>query len=90
MADNPYLCQVEVRFAGSPPASQVARALGVSHVEAGCLTLRCLVRGSFQPFLEALRGHEVLALTSFPVVAEHQAPAPDRSNTPDHAARHGS
>jgi hypothetical protein len=26
--------------------------------------LRCTVNGSFQPFLEALRGHEVIGLKS--------------------------
>jgi hypothetical protein len=26
--------------------------------------LRCIVTGSFQPFLEALRGHEVISLSS--------------------------
>jgi len=28
--------------------------------------LRCLVWGSFQPFLEALHGYEVISLTSMP------------------------
>ncbi len=28
--------------------------------------IRCVARGSFQPFLEALRGHEVVSLTSMP------------------------
>ncbi len=53
-------------FVGRPPARQVARAQGVSDVEVdGCL-LRCLVHGSFQPFLEALRGYEVINITSIP------------------------
>ena len=56
--------RVEVSFVGSPPAHQVKRASGVSEVETDGATLRCLVYGSFQPFLEALRGHEVLSLTS--------------------------
>jgi hypothetical protein len=30
--------------------------------------LTCLVSGSFQPFLEALRGFEVLNITSIPTV----------------------
>jgi hypothetical protein len=38
----------------------------VSDVAIDHSTLRCLVRGSFQPFLEALRGHEVISLTSTP------------------------
>jgi hypothetical protein len=29
--------------------------------------LRCLVNGSVQPFLEALRGYEVIGLTSTPM-----------------------
>jgi hypothetical protein len=49
---------------GAPPTLQVARASGVSEVEADGPVLRCLVCGSFQPFLEALRGYEVISLTS--------------------------
>ncbi|TMF11954.1 MAG: hypothetical protein E6I37_08015 [Chloroflexi bacterium] len=55
---------VEVSFVGTPPAQQVMRASGVSQVEIHGTTLRCLVCGSFQPFLEALRGHEVIKLRS--------------------------
>src|SRR5205807_5665679 len=40
-----------------------ARA-GVSEVEAEGNTLRCVVCGSFQPLLEALRGAEVLNITT--------------------------
>jgi hypothetical protein len=56
--------RVEVRFAGVPPANQVERAPGVSDVETDGAVLRCSVCGSFQPFLEALRGYEVISLTS--------------------------
>ena len=56
--------RVEVSFVGAPPAQQVKRASGVSEVEIDGATLRCLVYGSFQPFLEALRGHEVITLKS--------------------------
>jgi hypothetical protein len=56
--------RVEVCFVGAPPVRQVALAAGVSQVEVDGPTLRCLVCGSFQPFLEALRGHEVIGLTS--------------------------
>lgn len=49
---------------GAPPAQRVERALGVSHVEVDGRILRCTVFGSFQPFLEALRGHEVISLES--------------------------
>ena len=56
--------RVEVTLVGTPPARQVARASGVTEVEVDGCQLRCLVCGSFQPFLEALRGYEVLSLTS--------------------------
>jgi hypothetical protein len=62
--------QVEVRFVGSPPARQIARASGVSDVEVNGSRLRCVVCGSFQPFLEALRGYEVIGLTSTPTSNE--------------------
>jgi hypothetical protein len=35
-------------------------------VETDGPVLRCLVCGSFQPFLEALRGHEVVRFDSAP------------------------
>jgi hypothetical protein len=35
-------------------------------VEVDDRRLRCLVRGSFQPLLEALRGYEVIGFTSIP------------------------
>jgi hypothetical protein len=38
----------------------------VSDVEVDGRLLRCLVHGSFQPFLEALRGYEVINITSIP------------------------
>jgi hypothetical protein len=58
--------RVELTFVGQPPARQIARASGVTDVEVdGCL-LRCVVQGSFQPFLEAVRGYEVISLTSIP------------------------
>jgi hypothetical protein len=65
--------RVEVSFVGVPPAQQVERASGVSDVEVDGPILRCLVCGSFQPFLEALRGHEVVSLSAAPVAA----PAPE-------------
>jgi hypothetical protein len=58
--------RVEVTFVGSPPTRQVERASGVFDVEVDAHTLRCVVSGSFQPFLEALPGHEVIGLTSIP------------------------
>ena len=58
---------VEVSFVGAPPSREVERASGVSEVEVIGPVLRCIVSGSFQPFIEALRGHEVLSLTSTPL-----------------------
>jgi hypothetical protein len=58
--------RVEATFVGRPPARQIARASGVTDVKVeGCL-LRCVVHGSFQPLLEAVRGYEVINLTSTP------------------------
>ena len=62
--------RVEVTFVGVPPTRQVARASGVSGLEIDGRVLRCTVIGSFQPFLEALRGHEVISLKSAPVHEE--------------------
>jgi hypothetical protein len=64
MTEELSLHRVEVRFVGAPPAQQIQRASGVSEVEVDGVLLRCLVCGSFQPFLEALRGHEVISLRS--------------------------
>lgn len=67
--------RLEVTFVGSPPALQVERASGVTEVEVDAHRLRCLVRGSVQPFLEALWGYEVITLTSTHAAAE--TPPPD-------------
>ena len=64
MTEGLLIQRVEVTFVGTPPTGQVKRASGVSEVEADGPVLRCLVAGSFQPFLEALRGHEVISLKS--------------------------
>jgi hypothetical protein len=60
--------RVEVSFAGPPPVRRIERASGVSQVDTDGAVVRCLVTGSFQPFLEALRGYEVLTLQSTPAV----------------------
>ena len=67
MSEELQVQRVEVSFVGAPPVQQVERASGVSEVEIDGPILRCLVCGSFQPFLEALRGHEVISLTSTPI-----------------------
>ena len=61
--------RVEISFSGPPPVARIGRATGVSQVETDGPVVRCLVAGSFQPFLEALHGHEVLTLHSTPVSA---------------------
>jgi hypothetical protein len=58
--------RVEVTCLGTPPARQIERASGVSEVVIEGQVVRCLVAGSFQPFLEALRGCEVTALQATP------------------------
>jgi hypothetical protein len=66
MPEEPPARRVEVSFVGAAPTRQVERASGVSEVVSDGSVLRCLVRGSFQPFLEALRGYEVVGLSSTP------------------------
>ena len=66
MADEVEVQCVDVTFIGLPPVRQIERASGVTEVEVDGSVLRCTVSGSFQPFLEALRGHEVVSLTSTP------------------------
>jgi hypothetical protein len=76
MVDELPIHRVEARFVGTPPARQVERASGVSDVAVEGSTLRCLVCGSFQPFLEALRGHEVVGLTSVAAASSGTSQAP--------------
>jgi hypothetical protein len=64
MTEELPIRRVEVSFVGAPPAKQIGRASGVSEVEIDGPILRCFICGSFQPFLEALRGHEVISLES--------------------------
>ena len=64
MAQDLPMQRVEVSFVGAPPAQEIERASGVSQVQVDGPIVRCLVWGSFQPFLEALRGHEVISLKS--------------------------
>ena len=64
--------RVEVSFVGVPPAQRLERASGVSEVVVDGPVVRCIVCGSFQPFLEALRGHEVVSLSTRPIAARAQ------------------
>ena len=66
MFDHQAACRVEVTFVVTPPTRRIERASGVSEVHVDDHTIHCVVSGSFQPFLEALRGHEVIGLTSIP------------------------
>ena len=66
MTREPATNRVEVSFVREPPSERIERASGVSEVEVDGHILRCLVSGSFQPFLEALGGHEVVNLSSTP------------------------
>ena len=66
MLQNAATQRVEVTFIGTPPARQIQQALGVSDVQIDGQIIRCLICGSFQPFLEAVRGYEVLSLTAIP------------------------
>ena len=70
VTEVPQLRKVEVRFVGAPPAQQIARASGVSEVETHGRVIHCVVCGSFQPFLEALHGHEVVSLASTDLIQE--------------------
>ena len=70
MTEELAIQRVEVRFVGAPPVQKIERASGVSQVEIEGPILRCVVCGSFQPFLEALRGREVISLRSMPELEE--------------------
>jgi hypothetical protein len=62
--------RVEVTCLGTPPARQLELASGVSAVVVEGRVVRCLVDGSFQPFLEALYGCEVITLQAMPAFPE--------------------
>lgn len=67
MSEQLVIQQVEVRFVGQPPLQRIENASGVSQVEGEGPIVRCVVSGTFQPFLEALAGHEVISLESRPI-----------------------
>ena len=73
MVEDAATQRVEVTFVVTPPTRQIAQASGVTDVEVDGRTVRCLVRGSFQPFLEAVRGYEVISFTSIPALDRIQA-----------------
>ena len=73
MAECPNIHRVEVTFTDTPPARPIEVASGVSDIEMDGHTLRCLVHGSVQPFLEAIRGYEVTSLTAVEIHRPHRA-----------------
>jgi hypothetical protein len=66
MSTQPPTRRVEVTCLGTPPTHLIERASGVSEVVIEGQVVRCLVAGSFQPFLEALRACEVITLQATP------------------------
>jgi ABC-2 type transport system ATP-binding protein len=56
--------QVEIEFAGDPPTAQVRAAAGVEQLQVEDHTVRCTVRGSFEPLLAAIANHRVVNLVS--------------------------
>ena len=64
MIDGPATQRVEITFVGTPPTTQIQQAQGVGDVHVEGQTVGCVICGSFQPFLEALRGYEVVTLTA--------------------------
>jgi hypothetical protein len=76
MVEDTATQRVEVTFVGTLPTRQIERASGVSDVQVDGQIVRCLVYGSFQPFLEAVRGYEVINLTAIPAVDGSQAERP--------------
>jgi hypothetical protein len=74
MTEELPMQRVAVSFVGAPPVQRIARASGVSEVRIDGHILRCLVCGSFQPFLEALRGHEVISLEATPTRSSEERP----------------
>jgi ABC-2 type transport system ATP-binding protein len=56
--------RVEIDFAGDPPVEAIRRADGVDSVTVEDHRVRCVVRGSFEPLLQALAGAHVANLSS--------------------------
>ena len=56
--------RVEIDFTGDPPLEAIRRAAGVDAVTAEDHRVRCVVRGSFEPLLQALAGAHVANLSS--------------------------
>jgi ABC-2 type transport system ATP-binding protein len=55
---------VEIEFAGEIPVERLKAAAGVEDVQVSGQGVRCLVRGDFEPLLEAVAQAHVVSLTS--------------------------
>jgi ABC-2 type transport system ATP-binding protein len=58
------LHHVEIEFSGDPPARRLQTIAGVEDVGIDGNTIRCSLRGSFEPLIDALSGAGVVNLTS--------------------------
>ena len=56
--------RVEIEFAGDVPVEAIRRAAGVDGVTAENHRVRCFVRGSFEPLMDAIVGAHVVNLSS--------------------------
>ena len=56
--------QVEIQFAGPVPASAIRTAAGVDQVQVSDHTVRCIVRGTFEPLMRALCESQVVNFAS--------------------------
>jgi len=56
--------QVEIQFAGPVPESAIRAAAGVDHVQVSDHTVRCIVRGTFEPLMKALCDSQVVNVAS--------------------------
>lgn len=79
MIEDAATQRVEVTFVDTPPTRQIERASGVSDVHVDGQIVRCLVCGSFQPFLEAVRGYKVISLTAVPAFSRSHPTNPRRT-----------
>ena len=58
------LHRVEIEFGGEPPLDAIRKADGVDDVTVEGQRVRCVVRGSFEPLMQAIAGAHVVNLTS--------------------------
>jgi ABC-2 type transport system ATP-binding protein len=56
--------EVEIEFAGPPPADAIRSVADVDHVEVDDYRVRCTVHGSFAGLMKAITTSEVVNLTS--------------------------